>query len=172
MSFHARLETNNNNVFPLALPNGTTGGKALSAFIVPLELFCRGEAEPEVQTWFTELESKQTLCQITEPLLQSWYDGNWQYQEDEYERYLQEHAHDPITEAIFRETVRTLNSRWSATQPLKTSTKKLLLLLISEDRVATWWYHPQATPLELQVLIDTIEHAENSGATSVRVCFM
>ena len=172
MSFRARLETNNNDVFPLLLSDGTTGGNALLALLVPLELFCRGEAESEVQIWFTELESKHTLCQITEPLLQSWYDGNWQYQEDEYERYLQEHAHTPMTEETFRETIHTLNSRWSATQPLRASTEALLQRLTSVDRTATCWYHPQATPLELQALIDTIERAEENGATLVRVCFM
>ncbi|MEM8534279.1 MAG: hypothetical protein AAGF95_25760 [Chloroflexota bacterium] len=172
MSFHAELVTNNNNVLPLVLPDGATGGKALLAFLVPLELFCQGKAEAEVQHWFAALESKQTLCQITESFLHSWYDGNWQYQEDDYGRYLQEHVHDPMTEATFRETICTLNSRWSATQPLRASAEALLQRLTSEDRTATWWYHPQATPLELQALIDTIERAENSGATLVRICFM
>lgn len=172
MSFRARLETHNNTVFPLLLPDGTLCGNALLTFIVPLALFCRGEAEPEVHTWFTTLEGEQPLCELVGPLLQSWYDGNWHYQEDEYDRYLEGHAHNPITEVAFRETVCALNGRWSTTQPLRASARGLLLLLTSEERTATWWYHPQSTPLELQALIDTIELAEESDAPFVRICFM
>ncbi|NOK61511.1 MAG: hypothetical protein GFH27_549311n82 [Chloroflexi bacterium AL-W] len=171
MSFRARLETDNHKVFPLLLPDGTTGGKGLLAFIIPLELLCRGEVEPKVRNWFETLKHDQPLCELVQPLLRSWYDGHWNYQFDEYDRYLQNYIHAPMTEAAFSE-IRTLNNRWSNTQALCTSTKELLLLLTSEDRTETWWYHPQATLLELPILINTIEHAEKGSATAVRICFM
>src|SRR6185369_6478377 len=87
MSITASVEVKKGVFLPL---NGKIeSSKAIATLILePLSSYCfKDEEQPdEIDIWFSELTSRMTenICLI----VQAEYDGNWNYSENEYERYL------------------------------------------------------------------------------------
>lgn len=178
MSFTASLETDTGEVLNLLDPSGNLGGfggKAILSFLTGLEIYCSPQEDrvEDINQWFSKLETigKEPLCHLNQPLLQSYYSGDWDYAEDEYEFFLHRSSEGPLTEDSFRETIQAVKQKWVDVQQLLENVSYLTRLLAEANMEAAWWYEPHTTEADFRALLETSSLAAKRGARQVRIQF-
>jgi glycine/D-amino acid oxidase-like deaminating enzyme len=172
--FYATVETDVGDVLNVLHFEGRVGGKGILSFLTGLSWYCsKTEVKADMQRWFSALEAyaKEPVCHSTQLLLQSFYSGDWDYNEDEYE-WLLHRTHDTTTtEESFRETVRQIRQKWVDLERLRAEVTQLIRALIGAKLGAAWWHEPGATNADLQALSQTLSLAAERGAEKVRIKF-
>jgi hypothetical protein len=168
MSFVAFVETDNSDPLRVRHSDGRLGGNALVTFLVPLSAYCSGIKVPsEVQQWFSkfEVEAKGEICILAE----AFYGGKWDYNEDEYEKFLRESPELPLTQEEFKKTIREVMQKWADIQRLLTSVNKLISMFERANLDASPWYDPKWTMNDFQALAQTLSLAVERGAKRARI---
>ena len=172
--FRATVETDIGDRLRLLRPDGRTGGHAVLSLIMGIATYCsNGSSQDELMSWFSELEEKaqEPICEFTQVLLTSFYSGEWDYKEDEYEWFHHRSPDDHLTEEEFRQTIQEVLQKWVDARRLLKTISDLLTLLEAQEPEAQWWYEPRATEADLRTLSETLLLAIKRQARQVRIQF-
>ncbi len=74
--FYAIIETDIGDILNVLRSDGRIGGKGILSFLTGLSGYCsENDVKADMQRWFSNLEAHATepVCQLTQPLLQSFY---------------------------------------------------------------------------------------------------
>ena len=172
--FYAFVESDDGQRLKIILPSGTTGGKALLAFVAGLGLYCQQPKE-ELTHWFAKLDIWPTasLCTITQPLQQAWYNGDWgDYHEDEYQFFVHRSPELNFSEDHFVSAVKECELKWTPIEALMTSVKHLKEFLQQmQPEPEPSWYHPEHTLADLDALYLALTTLASYRCELVRIKF-
>jgi len=153
--------------------DGHSGGEALVDFFNPLDLYCKGNLELEDTVWFEKLDSHMNnkLCEYTNSFRESIYAGDWNYEEDEYNFFMQRNPeYIPImNEASFRQTIIDIKQKWRNIQSVMNGVAKLVDGMKNGELESTYWYEPNASIREFEALYYTLFLHSERGAETVRI---
>lgn len=172
--FYAVVESDIGDILNVLQSKGRIGGKGVLSFLTGLSWYCsESDVEADMQRWFSKLEAytKEPLCHLTQPLLQSFYSGDWDYNEDEYKFFLHRTRDTTVTEEKFKETVQQVRQKWVDAEPLFAGVNELTGALAEAELEATWWYEPGGTDADFQALSQTLSLAIQRRAQRVRIKF-
>ncbi len=175
--FHAAVETDVGDRLQLILPDGRIGGKGILSFITAVSAYCAGTNEEdlriELSNWFTRLEeySKESICHRTQILMQSFYSGEWDYGEDEYQLFIRRFPLDRISEEQFQNTIQQIKQKWVEVRGLLAEVNDLSLALRQARIENTWWYEAGETEIDFDALSQTLSFAVERKAERVRIKF-
>ena len=167
----ARVETDYGECFRVMHKNGTTGGKAILAFLQSLSVYCLNVADEETIQWFSALENKgnQSFCDLLHPLIEGWYSGDWDYKEDEYETFLSRNPSLQIGEDAFLSAIKDVREKWTPVDKMIESVKYLLSIFEEDLPESTYWYEPEDSTPDFQALLATLELAAERLNKKVRI---
>lgn len=177
--WYASVETNSGEKLKLLRSDGFPGGKAFLAFLIPLENYCDTNAEkPDNQPlkdwfeWFTQLDNNadHSLAEITKALRQSWYVGEWNYLETDYELYRLHTSNLDLSPAEFIRTMEDLETKWTDAKKVLESINSILQLLINTSPgPVDGLFNPSDTLPDLWGLHDALEILVKRKAEKVRI---
>jgi hypothetical protein len=175
----ASVETNLGEKLNLLRSDGFIGGKALLAFLTPLDNYCAThKAEPEDDPlrnwfdWFSQLDSQAapSLAEATQALRQAYYVGEWNYLESDYELYRSRAPNLPLSAAEFISIIEALEAKWTDIKSVLESVETLLQLLMRRNpEPVDGLYNPSDTLPDLQGLRDVLDIFVKRKAEKVRV---
>lgn len=171
--FFAAVETNAGETLKLLLSDGRMGGEALLSFLIGLRSYCSGNRSEDLK-WFSQLEnqSNKTLCTLSTLLLQSFYSGDWDYEDDEY-LFFQKRSPDlPKSEQEFRSELHDVQQKWVDIRQLTDDLEELIKrLTIRQLEIDEAWYDPIRTLRELETLHQTLRDFVHRTGDKVRIKF-
>ncbi len=170
MSDFAYLETDVSEKIRIALPDGRVVGKLLSGFLLAMLNFLTiSNPDKEIKNWFQLL--KNQTPDIT-PFSNIWYGGEWDYSEDDYEKFLNDAPQMQIPKEEFLSIIRQVKTKWSDVDIIYDIVKSLNLLLSKNSFPPTWFYIPGETEKELKALENALLKAKHIGAKKIRIQFI
>src|SRR5436190_17828788 len=92
-------------------------------------------------------------------LMQSFYSGEWDFGEDEYQLFIRRFPLDRISEEQFQSTVQQVRQKWVEVSGLLAEVKDLSLVLAQARLENTWWYEAGQTETDLDALSQTLSLA-------------
>jgi len=169
----AFVETDLGEVVRIIRPDGLTGGKALLSFLTTSAVGChKGDsAEEDIVSWVKDFNenSKIDFCRTVERLNRLYYSGNWDYQADEYEFFLQRSPSSEMSELDFQRAVKEVREMWADIHDLINDVR----VLVSEFRKGylkeTDWYVEEDTTGDFEGLLNTLILAKERNAKEVRI---
>jgi hypothetical protein len=179
MSSRATIETDIGERYRLLYPDGHLGGKALLSFLTALSVFCFEEPSTDTESaieltqWFQSLQtvSSVSLHHVGQPLVHAFYAGDWNYTEDEYALFQARSLAMPLTEHEFKQTIRDIEAKWTATSLVQESVHVFLTTLRESSPLPTWWYDPDWSLLDMDTLAQTLQLAKTRKAEQIRIQF-
>jgi len=175
----ASVETNFGEKLNLLRSDGFVGGKALLAFLTPLDNYCATDkAEPEDEPlrnwfdWFSRLDSQAdpSLAETTKAFRQVYYVGERNFLESDYELYRSRTRDLPLSAAEFISTIEALEATWTDAKSVLQSIESLLhLLMTSNPEPVDGLYNPSDTLPDLQGLRDVLDIFVKRNAEKVRI---
>lgn len=174
MGFSAVVETDSWDRLGVLSTNGQPVGKAILSFLTALSAYCHGTQEALMARWFTELEAQlgEPICLVVQPLIRSFYAGDWNYSEDDYQWFVRRTGSATITEKEFRESVRQVREKWVDARSLLISVDKLVQSLAGSELHAAWWYEPGETETQFQSLSQTLTLVVRREVDRARIWFV
>ena len=174
MGFSAVVETDSWDRLGVVSTSGQPVGKAILSLLTALSVYCHGTQEALMARWFTELEAElgEPICLVAQPLIRSFYAGDWNYSEDDYQWFLRRTGSTTITEEEFRESVRQIRRKWVDASSLLTSVDRLVQSLAGSKLYAAWWYEPGETETQFQSLSQTLSLLVRRGVDRARIQFV
>lgn len=175
MSVEATVETEHGERLLLWHPNGLLGGNPIASFLLSLSIYCDKDDDDfeETREWFSRLESvsEVSLCELAQPLLSGRYFGDWDYREDEYERFSAQNQGRPLSKAEFKQILQQLANMWVPVEEMLNVVTILVDLLAKADLEATGWYDPQDTLADFLALKEAVEIANRAPECRIRIQF-
>ena len=171
MGFFVYLETNKGDYIPIKQPSGGPAGDALLSFLVTLWNVCNEkEQNPETKEWFKKLQKdgNQAICKLANVF----YSGNWDYSENEYQRYLNESPQIPLSEDDFIATLSQLKEKWISLVVMEEITTTIYKLLTTGGINSDAWYAPEYSIEDFQGLLTKLSEVRRHGVKEVRLHFM
>ncbi len=172
MSWVAFIETDRGDRLKLFHPEGSAGGNALLAFLPALDSYCSRTGDTVLQEWFSSLEgnAESLMCETIQELLQCYYSGEMNYEEDAY-RWFLEQIPAAFTEEQIQKDIVELMQKWVVAKTLLDGVDKIILLLKKAKLEETWWYDPLWTLADFESLSQTLLLAIQRKAERVRIKF-
>jgi hypothetical protein len=156
----------------VVLDNGLSAGKALFSFLSTLSCYFdpRISNGNDVIEWFSGI--KKVILDI-EILAESWYQGDWNYSTDEYERFLQETSLSTFSKERFISSVRQVEEKWKDIRETEEAVTELISELQSnpEEYFNTWFFDQHYSLKELEALARSLQMGIMQGARKVRLRF-
>jgi len=170
--FYAAIETDTGEFLNVIRPDGRIGGKAVLSFLLGLSGYCSKSGDLELG-WFATLEarSSEPICQLLHPLLHSFYSGDWNYKEDEYEFFRRRAPEMSLTEDEFREIMHQIIEKWTDLGLILSNVGELMKLVKEDELEASSWYVPRDTVTDFDALFQTLKMASERKAHRVRIRF-
>ena len=173
MGWSATVETDIGDRYSVIRPDGWFGGKALLAFLSILDSQCNSgyAADDVVANWIMKFDEQSgyDFCETSSKLLNAYYGGNWDYEEDQYHIFRLREPGFEITEADFKKTITQIREKWTNLDELV----KDLLVVIGEFKKGyleeTDWYVEEDTIGDFEGLFQTIILAKERKAREVRI---
>src|SRR4051794_19903802 len=127
MSVAAFLELETGEQVRIRYSQDQLAGKALTVFLLALYEYCFNTGlSAEIQAWFSQLQAQTfepgSLCALAE----SWYSGDWNYSENDYEQFRIDSPETPLDKDEFVKTVRQVNQKWTSTDILYSCVDSIL----------------------------------------------
>lgn len=168
MGINIFLEVSSGDYFKIFCPDGSVAGKALVS-LIELSSNCEHlytKDAPETQ-WFNRLKDLSQVDLNT--LSNALYSGNWDFEENEYDRFLNCAQDNPFRdEEEFKKGIEILQNKWTPIKVLIETVEKLLRVLPDMGE-ATHWFSPHDTILEFQGLLETLLLAKQRKGQEVRI---
>ena len=173
MGWSAIAETEFGDRYTLIRPDGWFGGKALLAFLSSLD--SQGNfgnvTGNTVHNWIVKFneQSGYDFCETSRKLLNAYYGGDWDYEEDQYNIFRLRNPSFEIAEADFQKTIREIREKWTNLAELIED----LQVLIGEFKKGyleeTDWYVEEDTIGDFEGLLQTLILAKERKAKRVRI---
>ncbi len=172
--FWALVETDSGERLRVMHDDKRTGGKAALAFLTGLTVYCSGKADDNTQAWFSRLDAvaDKTMCDVCEPLIHTYYAGDWSYTEDEYQFFLQRSPAMQLPEEQFRKAVKQVSEKWTDIKDVIQSVETLLPMLANSTVERESLYELEDTISDFQALLDTLKLLQQREARQVRIKFV
>lgn len=170
MSRHAIVETDISEKLDVYLENGALAGNRISDLLTAVMVYCDGSAKAlgmeEVDNWFSLIISFiPDLCSLKN----IWYEGDWDYDENEYAKFLMDAPQMLLSKTEFIKTIRQINHKWTEIEVVTNSVIKLNESFKFSQLKETWWYSGVETGKEISALENTLRQAMALGAKKVRI---
>jgi len=154
------------------LDNNLTAGKCLFGLLSTLSCYCdtRIPQQQEVISWFLPLEkSIPNICNLADV----WYEGDWNYTVDEYERFVSETSFENMTKESFEKIIIQIENKWKDIHEINKIVLGLISVLDSNpDKFQdTWFFDRINTIPELKALDKHMNICKSLGAKSIRFKF-
>jgi hypothetical protein len=171
--WYATVETDMGDHLRVMRFDGRTGGKATLSMILGIYQHCSAPADEssEMQKWFLQLETQSglSICELAKILMNSFYSGEREFEEDEFAVYQKRSQDKHLTEEKFVASVRAVKQRWGDAKILAANVNKLINLLLEFSPESTWWYESPHSVPDLIALSQTLAIAIARGADSIVV---
>jgi len=173
MGWSAILETDFWDTFKLIRPDGMIGGKALLSFLMIVDSECNYgyDADNTVVSWITNFneQSAHDFCETFAKLINAYYTGNWDYEDDQYNIFLLRSPSSEITETDFKKTIREIREKWTNIDELIKATQILIGEFRKNYLEQTDWYVEQDMIGDFEGLLQTLMLAKERKAKTVRI---
>ena len=167
MSQNAYVETEF-NVEGVLLQNGSPIGNLLSNFLAAISVYCMDSIsikDESLRLFIFNESLKMHLCLLAN----AWYSGEWNYAEEDYDKFLKNSPEMPLSKEDFVDAVRQVNHKWTNLEALIEALILIINFLEHNEIDKLWWYTPGETEQELHALAYTLRRAKNLGANIVRI---
>ena len=169
----AFVETDLGEVIRVVCPDGSTGGKVLLNFLTIAEAGCRkgNSVEEDVAAWINDFNenSEINLCDTIEKLNHVYYSGNWDYEENEYNFFIDRSPGSGMSEADFKRAIEEVRKMWADIEGLIKDVK----VLVNEFRKGylkeTDWYVEQDAVGDFDGLLNALILAKARDTKEVRI---
>ena len=173
MGWIAFLETDTGDVLRIVHHDGLAGGKALLSFLTTAESSCSkgNRIEEDDFLWISDFNKNSGInfCETIEKLTHVYYSGDWNYQDDKYDLFINRFPNAEISKAEFIRTIKEIQEMWADIQSLI----KDVELLINEFQKGylkeTDWYLEQDTINDFEGLLNALNLAKERNAKEVRI---
>jgi hypothetical protein len=152
--------------------NEIYAGSSLSNFLLALSTFCNSDESvlPEISEleWFRPIAASiPELCLLADV----WYEGDWNYSENDYEKFLSESPHFHLSKMEFIETLIQINKKWKDIYKIQKVIDCLLNIFELTKYPETWFYAVHETEKDLFALNNSIKQAISRGVRRIRFKF-
>lgn len=167
--FFAAVESDSGEMLNVQHPGGIIGGNLILSFWLGLQDYCAGEDLESIK-WIKELDSRsdEPLCSLFQPLRASLCDGNWDYEEDEYDVYLRRTPEPKLSAQEFLKTVTEHKDTWVDIHALTRCVNKLIELLQIEP-MDNPWQDIKSLLADFEALRHTLTLLAKRNAREVRI---
>jgi hypothetical protein len=166
------IDAEHDKEIEVVLENGRTAGKAISCFLSTLSCYLDPKIsnENEVTEWFSGVE--ESISNIN-CLADSLYHGDWNYNPDDYERFLIETSLTTISKEKFISSVHQVDEKWKdIRETVETVDELISLLQCNPGKFTNTWFFDQDYSLrEFKALARGLQLGINQGAHKVRLRF-
>jgi hypothetical protein len=175
MGSTAYIETDSDEKFRLSLPIGLAGGKALLIFLDISGTGCFDDypAEQGVRKWIGSFNdnAKKDFCSLLQIITHSYYAGDWDYQRDDFHKFIGNNPGFSITEEDYISTLETLDRKWTEIDKLINAVEAIYIEMTRGYLDNTDWFNSTDTKEDFQALVDSLRLAKDRGAKEVRIWF-
>jgi len=169
----AIVETDIGDRYTVIRPDGWFGGKSLLAFLSILDSQCvlGYAADDAVANWIMKFNEQSgcDFCTTAKRLLNAYYGGDWEYQEDQYHIFKLREPGYEITEAQFKKTIREIREKWTKLAELIEDIQVLIGEFKEDYLEETDWYVEEDTIGDFEGLLQTLILAKQRKAKEVRI---
>lgn len=174
MDFTATVEASNGDMLSVLDANNQLCGDFLASLFLSLRNYC--SVPDEFNQWLSQLDNNLeiSLCDLVEPLINSFYSGNWDYNPNEYDVYVRQEGNIPIpiTEKQFKDTIEKINSLWKDVEIINSVVTNLIVAFQQLDSNAkNIPYEPEKYLEELISLSKILNIFLSRGIKKIRLKF-
>ncbi|HSH05117.1 MAG TPA: hypothetical protein VLL52_21560 [Anaerolineae bacterium] len=152
--------------------SGQIRGNELVDFLSLLDGFCHGFAPEEIEILFKQLADRApvSLCKVTKTLRISYHTDSLRYYTEEDYALYNKRNHLSLSEEEFVTAFNEFHiMSWYSLKELTWEAYTLMRLLTNIKVESSDIYRKEATIIDLEALIDTLEFFEKRGAEQVRL---
>jgi hypothetical protein len=173
MGSTAFVETDSGEKYNLLLDNGLSGGKAFLIFVDISETGCFDDypAEEGVSEWIRSFEShsNKNFCHLIQLISHSYYGGEWDYERDDYQKFIRANPSYSISEEEFVSTLDALEQKWTDIDELIHAVEEIYLEMSKGYLEDTEWFNSSDTLEDFQALLESLRLAKDRGSEEVRI---
>ena len=173
MGWSAIVETEIGDRYTVIRPDGWFGGKALFAFLSILDSQCNYHyaSDDTVSHWIMKFneQSGYDCCETLRKLLNAYYGGDWDYEDDQYNLFRLREPSFEMTEADFKKTIREIREKWTNLVELIEDVQVLIGEFKKGYVAKTDWYVEEDTIGDFEGLLQTLILAKERKAEQVRI---
>jgi hypothetical protein len=171
MSAYAFVETDVDKKIEVRLPEGIIAGNLLTRFFSAISLYCMNSIPEKVhfESWFSpHIKAFPDLCILNT----AYYGGEWNYKDDEYEKFLSNSSQMQLTKEEFSRTIEQVKENWTEIDAIIAPIVRLNELFLDVQFTETWWFIPEESEKELSALELALKEAKVAGAAKARIQFL
>ncbi|HSH05481.1 MAG TPA: hypothetical protein VLL52_23395 [Anaerolineae bacterium] len=176
LSFYAKIETEYKESLMVIRPDGTIAGKSLLYFIEGIEEYCSKQlnSKGNMARAFSQLEKNTSMpiCELLQVFINSYYVGDWDYEEDEYDFFLHRNPSLVVSREDFSKTLLQINERWVDLKKLLWATNQLLKIIMQANLEQPELYDFEDIIADVKGLINTLTFFDQRDVDEVRIKFI
>ena len=173
MGWSAIVETDFGDRYTLIQSGGVIGGKALFSFLAIVDSKCSHghNADGAVAKWIIKFNevSEHDFCETSAKLINAYYGGDWEYEDDQYNVFLLRNPGFEITEASFKRTLEEIREKWTEVNEIIEAVQALIVEFNKGYLEQTEWYVEPDTISDFEGLLQTLVLAKQRQAKKVRI---
>src|SRR5215211_2261409 len=160
MGWNAIVETDFWDALKLIRPDGIIGGKAVLSFLTIVDSKCNHghDAAGDIAKWIIKFNevSGYDFCETSAKLINAYYGGNWEYEDDQYNIFQLRNPDFEITETDFKRTLREIRGKWTNIDEITKAVQVLTNEFKKGYLEQTDWYVEQDTIGDFEGLFQTL----------------
>ncbi len=152
--------------------DGTFSGGSLEKFLIALSAYYSSNRNfPEDPDELTYISSITNKIPDLELLANVWYEGDWDYQEDEYENFLANSPCMPLPKKEFEKCIRQIREKWTEGGKILDILIQLQEELLHNPIKDSWFFDQEFTMADLSALINTMKNLNLYRNERIRLKF-
>ncbi len=167
MGTYLYLEVDSGERLSINNHEGLNVGKALIAFLNLLSIYEDVLDDATEQSWFRRFETQSRFD--LKILGNAVYSGNWEFQENEYERFLACTDDNPFkNEKEFREGMQSLDNKWTSIELAIEVTNEMIRVFKNMNNEEHWFTSTDVGD-SFQGLLETLLLAKQRNGREIRI---
>lgn len=152
--------------------DGTFSGASLENFLIGLSAYYSSNQKVpnglDELNFFLPVVSKISNLEL---LSNVWYEGDWDYQDNEYEKFLVNSPNMPLPQDEFEKCIHQMRDKWTNPFILLEILIQLQDELLQNPIEDTWFFDQKCTMADLSALISALQNLKLDKNERIRLKF-